>query len=154
MVDQAKIASMKKAVRTGGKGSMRRVAKKRATAKGPSPDDRKIQTALKKLGLNPIPGIEEVNMFMNDSSIMQFKHPKVQTAFQANTHVVSGKPQHKDLKEVLPDVMNQLGSDNVSQLQQLADTLKQQMAKKDEEKEEGKEGEKKEDLPEVETFES
>jgi nascent polypeptide-associated complex subunit beta len=35
-------------------------------------DDRKIQAALKKLGVQPIHGVEEVNMFKEDGNVLHF----------------------------------------------------------------------------------
>ena len=40
-------------------------------------DDKKLQSQLKKLSINPIPGIEEVNMFKDDGSVIHFTNPKV-----------------------------------------------------------------------------
>ena len=35
------------------------------------------QNTLKRLGVNNIPGIEEVNLFRDDGSVVHFKNPKV-----------------------------------------------------------------------------
>lgn len=45
-------------VRTGGKGTVRR--KKKAVHKTISTDDKRLQSVLKRVGVNVIPGIEEV----------------------------------------------------------------------------------------------
>jgi nascent polypeptide-associated complex subunit beta len=60
--------------RTGGKGSMRR--KHKAVHKHSAGDDKKLQSTLKKLQVNPIPQIEEVNMFKDDGAVIHFKNPK------------------------------------------------------------------------------
>lgn len=39
-------------------------------------DDRKLQAALKKLGVQPITGVEEVNMFQEDGNVLHFGAPK------------------------------------------------------------------------------
>jgi nascent polypeptide-associated complex subunit beta len=39
-------------------------------------DDKKLTTTLKKMGVSPIPGIEEVNFFQNDGNILHFTNPK------------------------------------------------------------------------------
>lgn len=39
-------------------------------------DDKRLQTILKRLGVNHIAGIEEVNMFMKNSQVMHFEKPK------------------------------------------------------------------------------
>ena len=40
-----------------------------------STDDKRLQNTLKRLGVNTIPGIEEVNIFM-DQDIINFTNPK------------------------------------------------------------------------------
>jgi len=39
-------------------------------------DDKKLQTALKKLNVQAIPAIEEVNMFKEDGNVIHFAAPK------------------------------------------------------------------------------
>ena len=39
-------------------------------------DDRKLQGSLKKLNVQPIQGIEEVNMFKDDGNVIHFAAPK------------------------------------------------------------------------------
>lgn len=56
--------------RTGGKGTMRR--KKKAVRKNASADDTKLKSALKKLNMQQLPGIEQVNMFQEDNSVLHF----------------------------------------------------------------------------------
>ena len=56
-----KLAKMASQVRTGGKGSVRR--KKKAIHKTTTTDDKRLQNTLKRLGVNNIPAIEEVNLF-------------------------------------------------------------------------------------------
>ena len=51
--------------------------KKKIVHKAASADDKKLQSQLKKLSVNPIPGIEEVNMFKDDGTILHFSNPKV-----------------------------------------------------------------------------
>ena len=54
-----KLQKQAQQVRTGGKGSARR--KKKVVHRTATTDDKKLQTSLKKLGVNNIPGIEEVS---------------------------------------------------------------------------------------------
>ncbi|RWW14030.1 hypothetical protein BHE74_00022510 [Ensete ventricosum] len=78
------------AVRTGGKGSMRRLIrahckcllftciltrKKKAVHKTTTTDDKRLQSTLKRIGVNAIPAIEEVNIFKDDL-VIQFVNPK------------------------------------------------------------------------------
>lgn len=40
-----------------------------------STDDKRLQSTLKRLGVNTVPGIEEVNIFQ-DESVIHFVNPK------------------------------------------------------------------------------
>ncbi|AQL10109.1 transcription factor BTF3 [Zea mays] len=119
-----KLKKMAGAVRTGGKGSMRR--KKKAVHKTTTTDDKRLQSTLKRIGGNTIPGIEEVNIFKDDV-VIQFQNPKVQASIPANTWVVSGVPQTKSLQDLLPSIINQLGPDNLDNLKKLAEIFQRQV---------------------------
>ncbi|KAK8951859.1 hypothetical protein KSP39_PZI003967 [Platanthera zijinensis] len=101
-----RLQKMAGAVRTGGKGSMRR--KKKAVHKTTTTDDKKLQSTLKRIGVNAIPSIEEVNIFKDDT-VIQFQNPKVQASIAANTWVVGGSPQTKKLQDLLPSIISHLG---------------------------------------------
>ncbi|KAM0051582.1 putative nascent polypeptide-associated complex NAC domain, NAC A/B domain superfamily [Helianthus debilis subsp. tardiflorus] len=68
--------------------------KKKAVHKTTTTDDKRLQSTLKRIGVNSIPSIEEVNIF-KDETVIQFLNPKVQASIGANTWVVSGTPQTK-----------------------------------------------------------
>jgi len=57
-----------------GKGTPRRKVKK--VHKSSGTDDKKLQGALKKLNVQPIQAIEEVNMFKSDGNVIHFSAPK------------------------------------------------------------------------------
>ena len=69
-----KLAKMAAQVRTGGKGSVRR--KKKAIHKTTTTDDKRLQNTLKRLGVNNIPAIEEVNLFKDNGTVIHFNNPK------------------------------------------------------------------------------
>lgn len=123
-----KLQKMAGAVRTGGKGSVRR--KKKAVHKTTTTDDKRLQSTLKRIGVNGIPAIEEVNIF-KDETVIQFLNPKVQASIAANTWVVSGTPQTKRLQDILPGILNQLGPDNLDNLRKLAEQFQKQGAGED-----------------------
>jgi hypothetical protein len=50
-------------------------SKKKAVHKTTSTDDKRLQNTLKRLGVNTIPGIEEVNIFKDDT-VIHFTNPK------------------------------------------------------------------------------
>mmetsp|Transcript_18624 Transcript_18624/g.20866 ORF Transcript_18624/g.20866 Transcript_18624/m.20866 type:complete len:165 (+) Transcript_18624:124-618(+) len=104
---------------TGGKGTVRR-KKKVASRSAAAQSDAKLGTTLKKLGATNIPGIEEVNLFMEDGNVIHFVNPKVQASISSNTYVISGPSETKPLQELLPSIVSQLGMDNLSQLQSMA----------------------------------
>mmetsp|Transcript_2615 Transcript_2615/g.6751 ORF Transcript_2615/g.6751 Transcript_2615/m.6751 type:complete len:161 (+) Transcript_2615:103-585(+) len=107
--------------RTGGKGTVRR--KKKTMHKTATSDDKKLGSTLKKLGVTNIPAIEEVNLFAVDGKVIHFSNPKVQASIAANTYVISGPNDVKQLTELLPGIMNQLGPDNMDHLKQIADNM-------------------------------
>ena len=113
-----KLAKMAASVRTGGKGSVRR--KKKAIHKTTTTDDKRLQNTLKRLGVNNIPAIEEVNLFKDNGTVIHFTNPKVQASIAANTYVISGHAETKKLQDLLPGIINQLGPDNLASLKKMA----------------------------------
>ena len=89
-------------------------------ARAPIADDKRLQNTLKRLGVNTIPGIEEVNLFKDNGSVVHFSNPKVQASIAANTYVISGHAETKRLQDLLPGILNQLGPDNLSNLKEIA----------------------------------
>jgi len=118
---QRMMAKMGNATKIGGAGTQRRKQKAKHTSV--VTDDKKLQGQMKRLGCNPIPGIEEVNMFTEDGKCLHFEAPKLQASLQANTYVVSGSHEKKELQDMIsanPSIVSQLGSDNMGTLKNLA----------------------------------
>jgi len=110
----------------GGKGSIRR--KRRTVRKKDTQDDKRLQGALKRLNVNNIPAIEEVNLFRKgDDTVIHFKQPRVQASIAANTYVVSGNCETKKVMEMIPGILPQLGPDNLENLKDMASQI-QRMA--------------------------
>ena len=110
----ARLAKMAEAARLGGKGSIRRKhapVHKTSSAQ----DDKRLQQVLKRLSMNVVPGvqpcllllrrcnalrrilksrvcagIDEVNLFMDNDTVIHFSNPKVQMSNGTHTFVVSG----------------------------------------------------------------
>lgn len=61
--------------RIGGKGTVRRKVVRKPKA-STAQDDKKLQGALKKLNVQPVTGVEEVNMFREDGNVLHFTAPK------------------------------------------------------------------------------
>lgn len=108
-IDSDKLSKLQAQVLANGP---RRKAKKIVKIAGG--DDKKLQAALKKLNVQSIPSIEEINMFQDDGKVLHFRAPKgkfpyiisslkfsdfilflVQAAITANTFVISGHGQEK-----------------------------------------------------------
>merc|ERR1712014_366843 len=87
-----------------------------------SSDDKRLQNTLKRLGVNNIPAIEEVNLFKDNGTVIHFSNPKVQASIAANTYVVSGHAETKKLQDLLPGIINQLGPDNLANLKKIAES--------------------------------
>ncbi|KAK6820676.1 NAC domain-containing protein [Apiospora arundinis] len=112
--------------RTGGKGTPRH-KQKRNVARSAN-DDKKLQATLKKLNVQPIQAIEEVNMFKADGNVIHFSAPKVHAAVPANTFAIYGNGEDKELTELVPGILNQLGPDSLASLRKLAESY-QSMSK-------------------------
>lgn len=84
--------------RIGGKGTPRRKAA--AVTKATSADDKKLGSTLKRMGVNTIPGIEEVSIVKDDGTAIVFANPKVQANVGSNTYVVSGTAESKSAADV------------------------------------------------------
>lgn len=140
-------------------GSARR--KKKVVHRTATADDKKLQSSLKKLAVNNIAGIEEVNwygsagkgnskclhtvwyihmimcvrstvffsqvnMIKDDGTVIHFNNPKVQASLSANTFAITGHAETKQLTEMLPGILSQLGADSLSSLRKLAEQFPRQ----------------------------
>ncbi|CAF2404693.1 unnamed protein product [Rotaria sp. Silwood2] len=101
------LAESANAIKIGGKGTARR--KKKIIHRPANVDDKKLQSSLKKLAANNIPGIEEVNLFKDNGEVIHFANPKVQASLSSNTFAISGASDTKSLQDMLPTIMSQMG---------------------------------------------
>jgi nascent polypeptide-associated complex subunit beta len=124
---QERLKKLGAQARTGGKGTPRRKVKR--TAGRTAGDDRKLQQSLKKLNVQPIQAIEEVNMFKSDGNVLHFAAPKVHAAIPANTFAIYGNGEDKELTELVPGILNQLGPDSLASLRKLAESYQSMQAK-------------------------
>ncbi|XP_050302071.1 transcription factor BTF3 homolog 4 [Anthonomus grandis grandis] len=116
-----KLKKLQSQVRIGGKGTPRR--KKKVVHSTQATDDKKLQSSLKKLSVNTIPGIEEVNMIKDDGTVIHFNNPKTQASLAANTFAITGHGENKQITEMLPGILSQLGPEGISQLKRLASSV-------------------------------
>merc|ERR1739847_23184 len=115
-----KLARLQASVRTGGKGSVRR--KKKVVHKTTTTDDKRLQNTLKRLGINSIPAIEEVNLFMESGEVIHFTNPKVQASIAANTYVIIGVAETKKLQDLFPGILNQVDKSVLPSLKKIAES--------------------------------
>ncbi|XP_066581818.1 transcription factor BTF3 homolog 4 [Prorops nasuta] len=116
-----KLKKLQAQVRIGGKGTPRR--KKKVVHTTAATDDKKLQSCLKKLSVNTIPGIEEVNMIKDDGTVIHFNNPKAQASLTANTFAITGHGENKQITEMLPGILSQLGPEGLTQLKRFASTV-------------------------------
>jgi len=116
-----KLKKLQEQVRIGGKGTPRR--KKKVVHSTPATDDKKLQSSLKKLSVNTIPGIEEVNIIKNDGSVIHFNNPKAQASLATNTFAITGHGENKQISEMLPGILTQLGPEGLMQLKKIANDI-------------------------------
>jgi nascent polypeptide-associated complex subunit beta len=81
---------------------------------------------LKKLNVQPIAGVEECNMFKEDGSVLHFSAPKVHAAVTSNTYAIYGRGENKELTELVPGILNQLGPDSLASLRRMAEAYNAQ----------------------------
>ncbi|XP_047699218.1 transcription factor BTF3-like [Prionailurus viverrinus] len=111
-------------VHIGGKGTacQKKVVHRTATAD----EKKKLQFSLKKLRVNNTSGIEELNMFTNQGTVIHFNNPKVQALWAVNTFIITGHTQIKQLTEMLPSILNQLYANSLTSFRRLAESLPKQ----------------------------
>nr|ACE77643.1 basic transcription factor 3 (predicted) [Sorex araneus] len=83
-MNQEQLAKLQAQVRTGGNCSQKEEVVHRTATAG----DKKLQFSLKKLGINSISGLEEVNTFTNQGTVIHCNNPKVQASLAANTFTI------------------------------------------------------------------
>lgn len=151
-MDAEKLKRMQQSVRIGGKGTPRRKQKK--VHKSSVGDDKKLQSTLKKLNTQPIQAIEEVNMFKEDGNVIHFAAPKVHASVPSNTFAIYGNGEDKELTELVPGILNQLGPDSLASLRRLAESYQNMQKKEGGDKKEGEDDDDEiPDLVEGENFE-
>lgn len=112
-----KLKKQQSQVRIGGKGTPRR--KKKVVHAFQTLNDKKLQAGLKKICVNTIPAIDEINMIKDNGTVIHFKNAQAQVSLAANTFTIIGHGETKQITEMLPGILNHLGPD---QLEKLAST--------------------------------
>merc|ERR1712059_7767 len=55
-----------------------------------------------------------------NGTVIHFNNPKVQASLAANTFAVTGHAENKQITEMLPGILNQLGAESLTHLKRLA----------------------------------
>jgi len=105
----------------GGKGSMRR--KKKVATHNPKADDKKLLSAVKKYNMQPLTDIVELNMFMDNNSVMHFNKLQVQYSFKESFVFINGTYDTKELKDLLPGIIEQVGPQHHEYLKKLRTSM-------------------------------
>ncbi len=128
----------------GGKGTQRR--KHEAKKRGNKVEtDKKIESIAKKSQAKKLNEISEINIFKDDNTVIHFKKPTLEYSFKEKVSFVSGLHETKNIKELLPAIIKQLGPKQFEFMKEYAETLKDK----------NKNDEKNDQAPElVEDFES
>lgn len=69
-------------------------------------------------------------MFKEDGNVIHFAAPKVHASVPSNTFAIYGAGEDKELTELVPGILNQLGPDSLASLRKLAESY-QSLQKKD-----------------------
>ncbi|KAF3902391.1 hypothetical protein ABW20_dc0105234 [Dactylellina cionopaga] len=86
-------------------------------------------------------------MFKEDGNVIHFSAPKVHASVPANTFAIYGNGEDKELTELVPGILNQLGPDSLASLRKLAESY--QSLQKKEGGEDKKEDDDDDDIPDL-----
>ena len=82
-------------------------------------EDKKLKAAVKKFGAQPLTDIDEVNMFKDDNTVVHFKKPLINYSVRENLLIVTGGCESKELKDMLPEIIKQVGPQQYEALKNL-----------------------------------
>eukprot|EP00072_Mus_musculus_P060559 XP_011240947.2 PREDICTED: transcription factor BTF3 homolog 4-like [Mus musculus] len=76
--------------------------------------------------LKEVRGIEEVNTFTNQGTVVHFNNPKVQASLAANTFTIAGHAETKRLTAMLASILNQLRAEGLTSFRSPDEALPKQ----------------------------
>ena len=117
-------------LKLGGKGTQKK--KKIVTHKSQAVQDKKIAAIAKKAGAKNMGETAEINLFKDDNSILHFKKPKLEYSVKEKVCFIIGTPETKQIKDMLPGILKQLGPKQMGFIKDYAESLKNTMAKPEE----------------------
>ncbi|EGV60559.1 Nascent polypeptide-associated complex subunit beta [Yamadazyma tenuis] len=119
-IDPEKLAKLQKS-------SSKKVGGSRIKAKKviKEQDDVKLMETLGKFKATKIQNVTEANFFKDDGKVLHFKRVGVQGANDYNTFAFTGYPQEVEVTKLIPDILPQLGAENLEILSQLAKQIQE-----------------------------
>ncbi|KAF6069336.1 NAC domain family protein [Candida albicans] len=87
------------------------------------PVDPEKLAKLQKSSAKKVGGVEEANFFREDGKVLHFNRVGVQGAPASNTFAFTGYPQEKNITQLIPQILPQLGAENLEILRQLAEQI-------------------------------
>lgn len=113
-IDQEKLAKLQKMSANNKVGGTRRkFSKKSGSSAGGNKDDTKLHEQLAKMHAVTVDNVAEANFFKEDGNVLHFNKVGVQVAEQHNTSVFYGLPQEKNLQELFPGIVSQMGPEAI-----------------------------------------
>lgn len=103
----------------GAKGAGGKVMKAVKKGAGIGTDNR-LGSVLKKLQMQDMKTLEECNMFKSDGTVIHIPQPKVMASYGSNTYQITGRAENKNVTEMLPNILNQLGPESMDRLREYA----------------------------------
>jgi nascent polypeptide-associated complex subunit beta len=74
---------------------------------------------------------QEVNIFKDDNTVLHFKKPNLEYSVKEKVTFLTGAPEVKHIKDLLPNILKQLGPKQFSFMKDFADSLKKADKKED-----------------------
>jgi len=66
--------------------------------------------------------------YLEECTVLHFRQPKVHVSAASNTYAIYGRGEEKELTELVPGILNQLGPDSLASLRKLAESYQQSAA--------------------------
>jgi nascent polypeptide-associated complex subunit beta len=74
---------------------------------------------------------QEVNIFKDDNTVLHFKKPNLEYSVKEKATFLTGAYESKHIKDLLPNILKQLGPKQFSFMKDFADSLKKGEKKED-----------------------
>ena len=101
----------------GGKGTQRRIHQQKAKQGTAVSEDKKLMTCIKSYTPKQLADVEEANFFHADNTVTHVRKPLCHYAFQHSFVAVQGKAVTKQLKDMMPEILKQVGPAQMAGLQ-------------------------------------